>query len=105
MLSLQFTVLNIKEKTMDKEFKEINRKYLLYPIMTFIAGTLMGVGLCLHKQPNKPTKKYPVEVQCYWSTDGYQSYPTMECDSIKGDTLWKDGGKIVTKNIINVSFK
>jgi hypothetical protein len=29
----------------------------------------------------------------------------MECDSIKGDTLWKDGNKVVNKNIINISFQ
>jgi hypothetical protein len=34
-----------------------------------------------------------------------QSYPTMEADSVKGDTIWKDGNKIVNKNIINVIFK
>ena len=103
MLNSQFTVLNIKEKTMDKEFKEINRKYFWYPIGMLVVGILLGVFIPSSK-PSK-TKEYPIEVQCYWSTDGYQSYPTMECDSIKGDTLWKDGGKIVTKNIINVSFK
>ena len=54
---------------------------------------------------HKPTKEYPIEVQSYWQTNGYQSYPTMECDSIKGDTLWKDGNKIINKNIINVVFK
>ncbi len=88
---------------MDKEFKDINKKYFWYPIVMLVVGLIFGIFLPSPK-PSK-TKKYPIEVQCYWSTDGYQSYPTMECDSIKGDTLWKDGGKIVTKNIINVSFK
>ncbi len=87
--------------TRDNEFKETNKKFFWYPIVMLIVGTLLGISM----PSSKPSKKYPVEVQCYWSPDGYQSYPTMECDSIKGDTLWKDGGKIVTKNIINVSFK
>jgi len=29
----------------------------------------------------------------------------MEADSVKGDTIWKDGLNIVNKNIINVNFK
>jgi hypothetical protein len=88
---------------MDKEFKETNKKYFWYPIATLIVGILLGVSFPSPK-PSK-TKEYPIEVQCYWSTNGYSSYPTQVCDSIKGDTLWKDGGRIVTKNIINVSFK
>jgi hypothetical protein len=49
--------------------------------------------------------KYPIEVQCYWETNGYQSYPKMECDSINGDAIYKDGLIIKSKTIINVSFK
>jgi hypothetical protein len=86
---------------MDKEFKEINRGYLLYPIVTFVAGTLMGVGLCLLKQ----SKEYPITVRCYWSTDGVQSWPSMDADSVKGDTIYKDGLNIVNKNITNIEFK
>ena len=50
-------------------------------------------------------KHYPIEVLTHWSTDGYQGHPTMEADSVKGDTIWKDGNRIVNKNIINVEFK
>jgi len=84
------------------EFKETNRKYLFYPMLLFVIGTLMGYGICLS---NKSTKEYPIEVRCYWTTNGYQSYPSMEADSVKGDTIWKDGLNIVNKNIINVNFK
>ncbi len=28
-----------------------------------------------------------------------------DADSVKGDTIWKDGISIVNKNIVNVSFK
>ena len=90
---------------MDKEFKEINRRYLFYPTIAFILGALMGARFCLYKLENKPIKEYPIEVQCYWSTNGYQSHPTMDADSIKGDTIYKDGSVIVNKNIINVSYK
>ena len=74
-------------------------------ICIFAMGVSIGVLICLNLQEHKPTKHYPIEVQTYWAANGYSSYPNMECDSIKGDTLWKDGSKIVNKNIINISFK
>jgi hypothetical protein len=77
-------------------------KQICIMIMGVSAGLLIGVGLdCEHEN----TKHYPIEVQTYWAANGYSSYPNMECDSIKGDTLWKDGSKIVNKNIINLIFK
>ena len=88
---------------MNKDWSTFNVKYFALPMTALVFGLVIGFGLSESKK--KPSKKYPIEVQCYWETNGYQSYPKMECDSIKGDTLWKDGGKIVTKNIINVSFK
>jgi len=78
----------------------MNKHYILLPfILVFggITGILIGNLI-------KPTKEYAVSVQCYWQTKGYQSYPTFQCDSIKGDTCYKDGNVIITKNIINVSF-
>lgn len=88
---------------MKDEFKEINQKYFWYPIVMLIVGILLGIFMPSPK-PSK-TKEYPIEVRCYWSTNGYQSYPGMEADSVKGDTIWKDGLSIVNKNIINVNFK
>ena len=74
-------------------------------ICIFAMGVSIGVLICLNLREHKPIKQYPIEVQTYWAANGYSSYPNMECDSIKGDTLWKDGSKIVNKNIINISFK
>ncbi len=56
-------------------------------------------------EKKEPEKEYPIEVQTHWETNGYSSYPKMECDSVKGDTLYKDGDMIINKNIINVSFR
>ena len=76
------------------------------PLLAFFIGGLTGIfTLDWVIKKNPPTKHYPISVQCYWQTNGYSSYPKFECDSIKGDTCWKDGNKIVTKNIINVSFQ
>ena len=86
-----------------KDWTTFNVKYLAIPFTMLVFGMVIGFGLSESKK--KPSKKYPIEVQCYWSTNGYQSYPTMECDSIKGDTIWKDGNKLVNKNIINISFQ
>jgi hypothetical protein len=86
-----------------KDWTTFNVKYFAVPMTALVFGVVIGFGLSGSK--NKSTKTYPIEVQCFWQTQGYSSYPTTLCDSIKGDTLWKDGNKIVTKNIINVSFK
>jgi hypothetical protein len=82
-------------------FKEIIIYCFILPAVTLFLGLWIG----LNNGKGVPKKHYPIEVQCHWSTDGWQSYPTMECDSIKGDTLWKDGTSIVCKNIIQISFK
>ena len=75
------------------------------PLLALFIGGIIGMTCLLYSQKTKPTKHYPISVQCYWTTNGYSSYPQFECDSIKGDTCWKDGNKIITKNIINVSFR
>lgn len=86
-----------------KDWTTFNVKYLAIPFTMLVFGMVIGFGLSESKK--KPSKKYPIEVQCYWAANGHSSYPTMECDSIKGDTLWKDGNKVVNKNIINISFQ
>jgi hypothetical protein len=78
-------------------------KYLALPIIALVFGIVIGFGLV--DSPKKPLKQYPIEVQCHWETNGYQGNPTMEVDSVKGDTIYKDGLKIVNKNIVNIQFK
>jgi len=72
------------------------------PILFFILGMIAGL---IYPRNSKPTKEYPIKVQTYWTSGSMESYPDMEADSVKGDTIWKDGNKIVNKNIINVIFK
>jgi hypothetical protein len=81
----------------------MTREYLK-PLLAFVIGGITGILCLIYSQKTTPTKKYPITVQCYWQTNGYSSYPKFECDSIKGDTCYKDGNIIVTKNIINISF-
>jgi len=82
----------------------IKNKYEIGAMLILVTIFAFAMGFAFPKN-KEPKKKYPIEVQSYWSTNGYSSYPTMECDSIKGDTLWKDGVRIVNKNIINVTFQ
>ena len=87
-----------------KDWSAFNVKYFAVPMTALVFGLVIGFGLA--SSTNKqPTKEYPIEVQCHWSTNLYQDYPNMEADSVKGDTIWKDGLNIVSKNIINVQFK
>jgi len=86
-----------------KDWTAFNVKYFALPMTTLIFGLVIGFGLSDSKK--KPSKKYPIEVKCHWSTDSYQSYPTMDADSVRKDTIWKDGLYIVNKNIIGIQFK
>lgn len=85
-----------------KDWTTFNVKYFAIPMSMLVIGVVIGFGIC---DSGKPKKQYLIEVQTYWSTNGYQSYPTMKADSLENDTIWKDGLKIVNKNIINVTFK
>jgi len=81
-------------------------KYLTVPFIMLVFGMVIGFGLSNSKK--KPTKHYPIEVQFHWETNGYQGYqgyPTMEADSVKGNTIYKDGLGIVSNNILNIQFK
>jgi len=83
-------------------WKQFNLHNFVPRLLFFIVGIFMGL---IYPCNSKPTKSYPIEVQCHWSTEGQASYPYMDADSVKGDSIWKDGNKIVNKNIINVAFK
>jgi len=83
-------------------WKQFNLHNFVPRLLFFILGMIAGL---IYPSDTKPTKEYPIEVQCHWITSGHAGYPTMEADSVKGDTIWKDGNKIVNENIINVTFK
>ena len=85
-----------------KEPSKFNVWDYFIPMIFFVCGIIAGL---IFPSNTKPSKEYPIEVECHWSTDGYQGHPSMECDSMKGDTLWKDGNKIIAKNIISIKFK
>jgi hypothetical protein len=83
-------------------WKQFNFWNFWVPIIFFIVGIFMGI---MFPRNSKLTKNYPIEVQCHWETGQVSYYPTMEADSVKGDSIWKDGLMIINKNIKNVEFK
>ena len=88
---------------MSKDWTLFNVKYFAIPMTSLVFGLVIGFGIANSKK--KPTKNYPIEVNVYWETEQTQHYPTMDADSVKGDTIYKDGLGIVSKNIKNVIFK
>ena len=78
-----------------------NENYLIAAIF-FILGISAGL---LYPTSTKPTKHYPIEVLTHWETSQNAAYPYMEADSVKGNTVYKDGLGIVSNNIINIKFK
>jgi hypothetical protein len=50
--------------------------------LPFIVGSIcffagLFFGYFIFGMPKVPKKEYPIQVQCYWETNGYQSYPSM----------------------------
>jgi len=76
-----------------------------FEIIIFCAALFFAV-LMIETWPfGNDDKEYPIEVETSY-TISYNCYSTtMECDSVKGDTIYKDGISIVNKNIVNVTFK
>jgi hypothetical protein len=74
--------------------------------ISFILMVISIISLIVLTSTIKTNKKhYPIEVSCHWETGQVSYYPTMEVDSVKGDSIWKDGIMIINKNIKNVEFK
>jgi hypothetical protein len=74
--------------------------------ISFILMVISIISLIVLTSTTKTNKKhYPIEVSCHWETGQVSYYPTMEADSVKGDSIWKDGLMIINKNIKNVEFK
>lgn len=71
------------------------------PMIFFVLGIIAGI---LFPHDCKPQKDYPVKVEVCYETKDYW-YTKIECDSVKGDTIYKDSLSIVNKNIVNVTFK
>ncbi len=70
---------------------------IILSIVMFWAGCVSG--------SNKPKKYYPVRVNCFYQTGNDHTYVGIYVDSVRQDTLWRDGNFIVNKNIVNVTFK
>jgi len=81
--------------------KEYFLLMVIGPTISFLLGFWMGKTGC----DRYSSKNYPIEVRSYWPTDGYQNYQTMEADSVKGDTVYKDGLSIINNKITHISFK
>ena len=87
----------------DKELFPV--KYFAIPITALVFGIVIGFGIARETVSKKPQKEYPLQVHIVYETAGYYHTPIIECDSVKGDSLWKDGLKIVNKHIVSVEYK
>ena len=88
---------------MSVEWTTFNVKYFAVPMTALVLGLVIGFGI--GSQPIKPQKEYPVKVDVCYETKGYWYNDAIECDSIKGDTIYKDSLSIINRNIVNITFK
>lgn len=89
---------------MSDEWTTFNVKYFAIPMTALVFGLVIGFGLSnsTHKHPQK---EYPVKVDVCYETKGYWYNDVIECDSVKGNTIYKDSLCIINKNIVNITFK
>ena len=67
-------------------------------------GLIIGFGIS-HSLSKQDKKNYPIKIVVFYE-DKYSKFnDNFECDSVKNDTIYKDGIFIINKNIINTSFK
>lgn len=89
---------------MSDEWTTFNVKYFAIPMTALVFGLVIGFGLA-SSTSKQPQKEYPVKVDVCYETKGYWYNDVIECDSIKGDTIYKDSLSIINKNIVNITFK
>ena len=88
---------------MSREWNKFNFHNFWIPMIFFILGIIAGI--LFPCSPKQPQKEYPVKVEVCYETKGYWYNDAIECDSIKGDTIYKDSLSIINKNIVNITFK
>ena len=88
-----------------KEYVKESAKCFLTAMAMLTAGICIGIAVSKSEKPKGKTKQYPIEVSTRWAWNGLGGGSSMECDSVVGDTIWKDGIKLISKNIIEVKFK
>ena len=86
-----------------RDWSAFNVKYFAIPMTALVFGIVIGFGISDSKK--KPIKNYPIEVICHIETNNYMDNPIMLADSVKGDTIYKNGISIVNKNILHLQFK
>jgi hypothetical protein len=83
-------------------WKKFNFDHFWVPMIFFILGIIAGI---LFPRGSKPSKDYPVVVTACYETKTYWYTDYIECDSVKGDTIWKDDLSVINNNIVNIGFK
>lgn len=58
------------------------------------------IGHILFGRHYNKTKTYSLNVISHWKSGCFHS---IEADSVRGDTIWRDGDKFVSENIVSVN--
>jgi hypothetical protein len=83
-------------------------EYFIFTVIGPAVSCLIGMWFgANYFQAESEEKEYPVEVHVLWPENQMEMEHThkFEADSVKADTVYKDGLSIVNHNIINVVFK
>ena len=83
-------------------------EYFIFAVIGPMVSCLIGMWFdANYFQTESEEKEYPLEVHVLWPENQMEMEHTnkFEADSVKSDTVYKDGLSIVNRNIINVVFK
>ena len=83
-----------------------NKEYFIFTVVGPMLSCLIGMWFgAKYFADGIGEKEYPIQVETFYTASHNSYMDVIECDSIKGDTIYKDGRSIVNKNISNVVFK
>ena len=88
-----------------KEYIKESTKRFVPAMFMLTVGICIGIAVSKSEKPKGKAKQYPIEVLTRWYSHQLTGGSTIECDSVIGDTIWKDGIELISKNIIEVKFK
>jgi len=80
-------------------------------LINTIAACIMCLGIgylfgfIVFGMPKLPQKEYALVAHLCYERAGYYSLPDIKCDSVKGDTIWRDGLQVINKHIVSVEYK
>lgn len=81
----------------------MKNKFEIAAVLLTVSAFGLGLGYAFPKK-QKTKKEYPVQVTREWVLSNGYNHCITEGDSLKVDTLFKDGNKLKLKNLVTANL-